>query len=225
MFKNNNLSCRMKGSKAMNKLSPAVMALAVMAFAGVASAQENVDVTGDAPARCTLPDSWTFVTANGGAAGSTFSGTTWSIPANAFATANAAAVTGQEYAIRIRGVGFCNVSHQIKLKSLRGGLLNGNVGDPVPAGFANLRVMNYEANWSASALGSTERVPFGPMAELDPTSAGQEATAAFVVSDALAPPGARSFDVRLGMVRDTLSAPLVAGNYTDQLVVTLAPNP
>lgn len=225
MIKYNSLSRLMKGSKAMNTLSPAVMALAVMAFAGAAAAQENVDVTGDAPARCTLPESWTFVTANGGASASTFSGTTWTLPSNAFAMTDATAVTGLEYAIRIRGVGFCNVSHRIKLKSLRGGLLNGDVGGPVPAGFSNLRAMNYEANWSASPLGSTQRVPFGPMAELDPTGAGQEATAAFVVSDALAPPGSRSFDVRLGMARDGLTLPLVAGIYSDQLVVTLSPNP
>lgn len=42
------------------------------------------------------------------------------------------------------------------------------------------------------------------------------------MSGALAPPGNRTFDIRLGMQRGPLTTPLIAGNYSDAVTVTIA---
>lgn len=205
-------------------ISLAASAMVALA-AGTAVAQENVELEGQSPAICTLPDSWSFVTGFNGASSGTFSGTTWTIPSSVLAGPDAAPVSGGEYAIRIRGTGVCNVSHTIQLKSARGGL-TADAASPPPPGFANRGSMRYEAQWSQFPLGSTSNGAFGPQAGFTPTTAGQQSSpAAYVVSASLAPPGERAFDIRMGLQRPGGSQPLLAGAYSDQLTVTLSANP
>lgn len=200
-------------------------AAAVLLGAGVAVAQEDVEITGNSPGRCVLPETWTFVSANGGASAAGFGGTTWTIPPAALADGMATPATGPEYAIRIRGLGFCNISHRIQLSSLKGGLVGGTPGAP-PPGFANRRAMSYEAQWSTAPLGDSGRGAFGPQVSFTPAAAGAvSAPALYTVSNTLAPPGSRAFDLRMGLQRDPLAGPLVAGAYSDQLTVTLSANP
>jgi hypothetical protein len=205
----------------MKTIISLITAGAVLASAGAAFAVDPaVNVSGNAPGVCTLPDTWTFVTGlNGGASGQ-FSGHTWTIPESALVS-NGDTIEGQESAIRIRGNGFCNVSHTIQLQSSNGGL---KADTPAPAGFTDARPMSYEAQWSTAPVGSTSRGPFGPQATLDPTAPGQmSAPAVYNVGPSLAPPGARAFDIRMGMQRPLGSLPLIAGHYTDTVTVTLSP--
>lgn len=201
-------------------------AAAVLLSAGVAVAQEDVEVTGNSPVRCELPEAWTFVSANGGANASGFGGTTWTIPPAALADATATPATGLEYAIRIRGQGFCNVSHRIQLSSQKGGLAGGAPGEAPPPGFANRRTMSYEAQWSTAPLGDSGRGAFGPSVSFTPATAGAVSSpAVYTVSNTLAPPGSRAFDLRMGLQRGPMAGPLLAGAYSDQLTVTLSANP
>jgi len=203
-------------------ISMAATVLALAAAGAVQAQDPQVEVAGTAEAQCTLPDSWSFVSQNGGASGAQFSGTTWTIPDAALADANSLAVSGAEYAIRVRGVGFCNASHTIRLQSARGGLVAGDPTTPAPAGFAKRRAMQYGAHWSGNG-GPDNRNPFGPAASFTPTVPGQQSGVAnYAVSGALAPPGNRTFDVRLGMQRGPLAAPLIAGAYSDSVIVTIA---
>ncbi|MBB4082327.1 hypothetical protein [Brevundimonas lenta] len=197
-----------------------ITAIATVAVASSALAQDpqNVTVSGVAEKICTLPASWAFVSGAAGAAGSQFSGNTWTIPETAFADGSSQAVTGSEYAIRIRGTGSCNASHTIRLQSSRGGLRAGDVSAPVPAGFANGRPIRYEAYWSGGVGGGA----FGPQTALTASTPGQQSNLTnYVVSGSLAPPGVRTFDLRLGMNRGALAAPLVAGVYSDTVTVTI----
>lgn len=206
--------------------SPLLAAVMLLGSAAVAhAAPPSIALTGSVDAVCTLPVVWTNVSQFGGAAASQFAGKTWTIPPDAFAGADATGVTGDEYAIRIRGVGFCNTSHTISLQSVRGGLAAGFTGSAPPNGFANKRAMRYEAQWSAEPVGSAGAGAFGPQVQLAPTVAGQTSYANYIVSAALAPPGHRAFDIRLGLQRGSLATPLVSGNYSDIITVTLAPNP
>lgn len=198
---------------------------ALLLSAGLASAQNvpaEVSLTGSAERLCTLPATWSFVSQNGGASSSGFSGTTWTIPTAALANNVSNAVSGAEYAIRIRGTGFCNASHTIQLESSRGGLVAGDPAAAAPAGFSNRRNMAYSAHWSGNG-GPDNRNPFGPAAAFEPIAAGEQSLPAnYIVSGALAPPGNRSFDIRLGMQRGVLTTPLIAGNYSDAVTVTIA---
>ena len=209
----------------MKKLVSASAAALVLVTAGAAAAQtipSEVELTGTAERLCTLPDTWSFVSQNGSASGADFSGTTWTIPQAALADSSSNAVSGVEYAIRIRGTGFCNASHTIRLQSARGGLVAGDPSVAAPAGFAKRRSMKYGAHWSGNG-GPDNRNPFGPSVEFTPTVAGQQSgTANYVVSGSLAPPGNRIFDIRLGMQRGPLAAPLIAGAYNDSVTVTIA---
>ena len=214
--------------KIMKTIVGAIAAVAVVGAAPAAFAQDDVQIEGQAEALCTLPTAWTYVTGTGGAGSSQFDGTTWSITPSHFADAEGDAVVSGELAIRIRGDGFCNTSHTIQLTSLRGGLAAGAIADPgpgvAPAGFANRRNLRYEAYWSAYPLGNSNNGAFGAQASLNASSPGQTTSAAYVVSGTRAPPGNRAFDIRIGMPRGALSAPLVGGVYSDQVTVTLSPS-
>jgi hypothetical protein len=207
------------------KILISVASAALVLSAGVAAAQTTpavVSLNGSAERACTLPPSWSFVSQNGGASGANFTGTTWTIPAAAFADATSNAAIGAEYAIRVRGTGFCNASHTIRLQSSRGGLVAGDPAVAAPSGFTKRRAMTYGAHWSGAG-GPDNRNPFGPSVEFTPASAGQQsAPANYVVSGSLAPPGNRIFDIRLGMQRGALASPLIAGTYSDSVTVTIA---
>ena len=203
-------------------ISITAAALAIAAAGAVQAQDSEVAVAGTAEASCTLPDSWSFVSQNGGASGANFSGTTWTIPEAALAGPGAIPTAGAEYAIRVRGTGFCNASHTIRLQSTRGGLVTGDPSEPAPAGFVKRRAMNYAAHWAGNG-GTDNRNPFGPQASFTPSTPGQQSGVAnYVVSGALAPPGNRIFDVRMGFNRGPLTTPLVAGAYSDSVTVTIA---
>ncbi|MDO9337895.1 MAG: hypothetical protein Q7T61_15980 [Caulobacter sp.] len=206
----------------MKILSSVIAATALLAVAGAASAADPITIGGSAEKVCTLPDSWAFVSSGGGQLNGTFSGTTWTIPESALADASSVAVTGSEYAIRVRGFGTCNASHTIRLQSTRGGLVTGAPASAAPNGFANRRSMHYEAYWSDNGAGANT-VAFGPKAAIATVNTpGQQAVANYNVSGALAPPGNRAFDIRLGMLRGALATPLIAGAYSDTVVITIA---
>lgn len=217
----------------MNKLVSIIAAGAAMVAAGQASAEtpaaspSSVEVGGAAPAICTLPASWSFISGNAGATGVGFAGTTWTIPASAFADSAANPVaTPTDYAIRIRGAGFCNTSHRIELRSANGGLVN-LASTPAPAGFSNYRPMSYQAHWLGvgTPTGSGTSGILGPRVVVNANLPGSSPSAGadYVVSGTLAPPGARSFDLRLSLPRGAAALPLVAGNYSDSVTVTLSP--
>lgn len=205
----------------MKTLISITAAAFALGTAGAALAQDpQVEVAGTAEAQCTLPGSWSVESTFNGATG--FGGSTWNIPSSALATADGMAVSGGEYALRVRGVGFCNASHTIQLQSSRGGLVVGDPSTSPPAGFANRRNMKYEAHWSGGG-GPGTRTPFGPATGFTPTTPGQLSNAAnYQVSGALAPPGNRTFDVRMGLQRGALATPLIAGDYSDTVTVTIA---
>lgn len=192
-------------------------ATAALASAGAALAEDSVTVNGTAERICTLPSSWAFVSAGGGANGANFTGTTWTIPEAAFSDAASIAVPGAEYAIRVRGTGICNTAHTIRLTSGKGGLVSDSSAS-APTGFANRRAMKYDAYWSDNGSNA-----YGPTISYTPTTAGQQSTVAnYVVSNTRPPPGNRTFDVRLGLQRGAIAQPLVAGAYSDTLTVTIA---
>lgn len=199
-------------------------AMAVLGLAGVAAAQDssNVDMTGTAEARCTLPVSYTFVSGNAGANGGQFSYQVWNIPQSALVESNGMPVAGPGYAIRVRGQGFCNTSHTISVESARGGLAQGNQGDTPPAGFSNRRDMIYRAYWSNGAPGGSAG-PVGPSADVTASAPGAQNTVNYTVSGVLPPPGHHVFDVVMSLQRPASATPLVAGYYWDVLTVTLSP--
>ena len=197
--------------------------LALLTSAGYASASDElVNVTANAPAICALPNTWTVNSTTSGANAGQFSGTTWTIPESQFATSSAMAFQGGEIAIRLRGQGICNTSHTIQVASARGGLTAGDATVAPPSGFTNRRAIRYEAYWVASGQ-SSSTVALGPKAVLNASAPGAGPAVPYVVSSALAPPGNRSFDIRIGMPRGPLSAPMLAGDYSDTVTVTLAP--
>lgn len=199
------------------------VSLALITGAGSASAaDELVNITANAPVICALPNTWSVNSTTSGASAAQFSGTTWTIPSSQFATASATAVSGAEIAIRLRGQGICNTSHTIQVASARGGLTAGDAEAAPPAGFTNRRAIRYEAYWVASGQ-SSSTVALGPKAVLNASAPGSGPAVPYVVSSALAPPGNRSFDIRIGMPRGAISAPMLAGDYSDTVTVTLAP--
>ncbi len=199
-------------------------AAAILGFAGPAFAVpppgEQVQVTGSAEAICTLPASYIVASANGGAAAGQFSGSTWTIPEAAITNAASQSLGGVETAIRVAGTGFCNSSHIITITSLNGGMVTGGGGTP-PAGFSNRRTMNYAAHWQTltSPTGGPG-TPFGPSASIVADVPNETDTKIYTVSGSLPPPGSRRFDVRMGVVPQA-GVRMVAGNYTDTIVVSL----
>lgn len=208
-------------------ISIIALAAAALGTAGTATAQstpQSVTVGGSAPAVCTLPASYTFVSGNAGASGNQFSFQVWSIPQSALVDSSGMPTTGAGYAIRVRGMGFCNTSHTISVQSARGGLAQGDQGAAPPTGFANRRAMTYQASWSNGAPGGSA-APVGPRAEFTAVATpGVQNTVDYIVSDALPPPGSRPFDVVMSLQRPPLGTPLVAGYYWDTLTVTLSPS-
>lgn len=211
-----------------------VAALAVSATPALAQTttdDANVDVIGNAPPICSLPTTWTAVSWTGGASSGQFTGNTWTIPANVLANPNGnGVVTSTEYAIRIRGEAMCNTSHRITLTSQNGGLVNeAYTGSPPPApiGFTWKRRMIYNAQWqNDSGPGTGSPVPPAKgiqnwgVINFVPTAAG---TSEVYTHDNKAPPGERNFDIRMGVLREATSGPLLAGLYQDVITVTLEP--
>lgn len=199
-------------------------AAALLAASGAAVAEDqDIAVTANAPAICSLPATWAFHSSTSGASSGQFNGTTWNIPPSQLAAANGTAVTAGEIAIRIRGSGVCNTSHTIEVSSARGGLTAaGDASEAAPAGFAKRRPILYEAYWVASGV-SSSTVPLGPKAVVNADQPGESGVANYVVSDGLAPPGNRNFDIRIGMNRGAMANPLLAGAYSDTVTVTLSP--
>ena len=194
---------------------------AALGTAGTASAQaspQSVTVGGSAPAICTLPVSYSFVSGNAGATGSQFSFQVWNIPQSALVNSSGMPVSGDGYAIRVRGTGFCNSAHTISVQSARGGLAQGNQGAAAPTGFANRRAMTYRAYWSNGQAGGSA-APIGPQAELNAVAT----PGASNVSAQQLPKATTPFDVVMSLQRPPLGTPLVAGYYWDTLTVTLSP--
>lgn len=211
------------GTQIMRAVLPLAAAAIAVLGAGAAAAQspQSVTVEGTAERSCTLPDSWTVTNLAGGAAAGQFSGTTWTIPEALFVNASSQSAAGADVGLRIRGAGFCNASHTLRMQSARGGLVAGDPGDPAPAGFSRRRPVRYDAFWSNGSGGA-----FGPAAIFTPASPGAQSNAAsFAVSNALAPPGNRGFDVRFILDRTSPGATMVAGAYSDTVTITLALNP
>lgn len=217
-----------RGNPAMKTMFAISAAAALLAGAGAAAAQDAgpaVELLANAPEMCTLPDTLAFHSSTGGA-GSVV-GNTWTVSPSLFANANGTAASGGEVAIRLRGEGFCNVSHQITVTSERGGLASDETQEQdyvLPAGFADRRAIRYEAYWVASGT-SSSTVPLGPKANLLASPGNLTTTANYTVSGLLPPPGNRAFDLRIGMARPAIAAPLLAGDYADTVTVTLSPQP
>jgi hypothetical protein len=208
-------------------------ALTALATPALAANPQSVDVIGNAQAICTLPTSWSFVSAAGGAGGGQFSGNTWTIPASALADAAGIATnTNAEYAIRVRGEAMCNTGFEITLRSENGGLVNttytGATPPQPPAGFTWKRKMIYNANWQnditpgtsvnppaigASNWGVVNFIPTAP-GDSDSYDHGNKA-----------PPGIRNFDIRMGVIRDAGQGPLLRGDYQDVITIDLTPRP
>jgi hypothetical protein len=204
----------------------------VLAAAGASAAQENVNVTGEAEAMCTLPDTWRYVSNSYGAvAGGNFDAgsRTWNIPSNLVAGPDGmAGGGGGEVAIRIRGESFCNAAHTITLESERGGLV---ADAAAAAGFANRREMRYSAYWSDAPVGSNSgpNSPYGGNSRgvnnWVPSIAGDSTSRTFTIDDSVGPPGYRPFDIRLSLPRgaaQTPSLPLISGDYNDTITVTIS---
>lgn len=195
--------------------------VALLAGAGTAAAQEEVEVAGEAEAMCAFTGDWDSVSVAGGASLGDFNGSAWNFPSSALANSSGQPVTGGEYAIRIRAEGSCNTSHTITVTSARGGLSAVADGSAPPSGFANRRTLNYGVYWSNGSGGA-----YGPSSSQiqnwQPSTPGQSLTRTFTVSGSWAPPGVRGFDIRMGMARPAMATPLIQGAYSDTLTVTLA---
>ena len=211
------------GGTTMKLFASLALGAIALAAAGAASAQV-VDMTGTAEAECHLPNTWQFISANNLPGGNFTSGTnTWNIPSALVADANGMASGGgsSDVAIRLRGTSFCNTAHTISLTSQNGGLVA--AAAPV-AGFANRRTMKYDAYWSdgGNAFGGNSR----SVQNFYPTTPGQSATATYTIVDGVPPPGNRTFDIRMGLMRNTPNIPaqpMLSGTYQDVLTVTLTP--
>ena len=217
-----------RGNPAMKSMIAISAAAAVLVGAGAAAAQDPaVELLANAPDMCTLPAAFGYHSSTGGAGAGQLSGNTWNIPPAQFATSTGAAVTGQEIAIRLRGTGFCNISHTITVTSARGGLTSNDAGEDeytLPPGFADRRAIHYEAYWVANGTaGGTAAL--GPKADLMASSNNLTHTAFYTLGATRPPPGNRFFDLRIGMPRGAMATPLLAGDYSDTVTVTLSPQP
>jgi hypothetical protein len=191
-------------------------AAALASLATAASAQTSasdsteVEIIGTAEAFCSLPSSWQAVSSTNNVSLSQFNGHTWTIPTNLVAsTAGNAVNSTAEVAIRVRGQAACNTTHTITLTSANGGLKAAAAEDAAPAGFEYKRRMIYNANWRDESWGVFNWVP---------TSEGASTT---YDHGARVPPGNHEFDVRMGLLRDPTNAPMLAGDYSDQLTITI----
>lgn len=181
--------------------------------AAQAQAQDDqtIQIIGTAEAFCTLPDNWQYASSTGNVSSSQFSGHTWTIPAALVATSNGnAVVSSDEVSIRVRGQAACNTTHIITLTSVNGGLAHAASVNSPPGGFTRSRRMTYDANWRDTSWGVFNWVPSAP---------GDSIT---YDHGARVPPGSHEFDIRMGLLRDPTNSPMVAGTYTDQLIVTIS---
>lgn len=214
---------RPQGGNAVKAIAASFAGFALLAAAGAASAQspQGVAVGGTAAQVCYLPPSFTFSNDTGNGTGQ-FSGNTWTIPSTSIANANGTAVAGEELAIRITGAGFCNTAHRIGVSVTNGGLRRNGQEAP-PAGFANSRPVKIDAHWANPNASSYAR-RFGPgIWDFVPNQPFAGATQDWVATPANGVPGARPFDVRLAVLRPAASMPLVAGDYSELVTVTLTP--
>lgn len=199
----------------MKAIVPFLSALALTGVATPAlaqsSQQQSVDIVGTAEAFCTLPTSWQFVSSTNNVSSSQFSGTTWSInPALLADNSGNGIISSTEVAIRVRGHASCNTTHTITLQSTNGGLAHDSANPP-PPGFQSSRHMIYDAYWTGqTSWGISGWIPTAPGATKVYDHVGK------------APPGVHDFDVRMGLVRDGSAGPMVAGTYSDNLVVTIS---
>ncbi|WP_144037776.1 hypothetical protein [Sphingopyxis sp. KK2] len=187
-------------------------ALATLATPALAqSAQtQSVDIIGTAEAFCTLPTTWQYASSTTGVSSSQFQGNTWTIPSALIANSSGMAIASNaEVAIRVRGQGACNTTHNITLQSTNGGLAHLASASNPPAGFARNRRMEYQANWRDTNWGIFGWVP---------TAAGSSNSYNHGSTQA---PGLRDFDVRMEVFRDATAAPMLAGAYSDNLVITI----
>ena len=204
----------------MNCISLAAGA-ALMVFAAPAFA-ESINVGGTAATICRLPNEWSTRTSVGGAIG-TFAGTTWTIPTASFSQANGQPNIAGEIALRISGPAFCNSLHTIQISSANGGLRNTTMAQ-APANFSNIREVKYDAHWANNGLTGTAR-RIGPgIVDWIPSGPGQSKTAIWNAANGI--PGVSYFDLRLSVRRrdGDLDKPLVAGDYSDIVTVTLTPS-
>jgi hypothetical protein len=187
-------------------------ALATFATPALAQSNASVDVTGTAEAFCTLPTNWQFASSTNNVSSSQFSGNTWTIPSSLFVNSSGVGINSSaEVAIRVRGQGACNTSHSITLQSTNGGLTHAaSVGNTPPPGFEFHRRMAYNANWRDTSWG---------IFNWTPTTAGASTTYDHGVRPA---PGLRDFDVRMELYRDPTTAPMLAGAYNDNLIITIS---
>ena len=171
----------------------------------------SIDIIGTAEAFCSLPSTWQAVSSTNNVSLSQFNGHTWTIPGNLVAnTAGNAVNSTAEVAIRVRGDAACNTTHTITLSSANGGLKAQAASETPPDGFEYRRRMIYNANWMNETWGIFNWVP---------TSEGASTT---YDHGARVPPGNHKFDVRMGLLRDPTNAPMLAGDYSDQLTITIA---
>ena len=196
----------------MKAIVPTLGAVLLTGLATPALAQDtqSVDIIGTAEAFCTLPTDWTFVSSTNNVAGSSFAGHTWTInPALLADNTGNGIVSNAEVAIRVRGQARCNTTHQIELTSTNGGLAHAASATNPPPGFQRTRRMTYNANWTNTNWGITNWVPNAPGASITYNHGAK------------APPGEHDFDVRMGLLRDPTTGPMIAGSYTDNLIVTI----
>lgn len=198
----------------MKAIIPALGAVLLTGVATPAFAQnsQSVDIIGTAEAFCTLPTNWQYVSSTSNVSASQFSGRTWAINPTLLAdnTGNGI-VSNTEVAIRVRGQGSCNTTHTITLTSTNGGLAHGASSANPPPGFQRTRRMIYNANWTDQPTwGITNWVPTGPGSSITYDHGSK------------APPGVHNFDIRMGLLRDPTTGPMLAGSYSDQLIVTIS---
>ena len=186
--------------------------LATLATPALAQNSQSVDIIGTAEAFCTLPTTWQFASSTNNVSSSQFSGNTWTIPSSLFVNSSGIGINSSaEVAIRVRGQGACNTTHTITLQSTNGGLRNAaSVGNTPPDGFEYHRRMAYNANWRDTGWG---------IIDWTPTTAG--ASTSYNHGSSV-PPGIRDFDVRMELYRDPTTAPMLAGSYNDNLIITVS---
>lgn len=204
-----------EGMPVMKHILRALSAVALMASAAPALAADDstpIDIIGTAEAFCSLPTTWQYVSSTSNVNASQFAGTTWTIPSTLLADAEGnGIVSATDVAIRVRGQAICNTTHTITLTSQNGGLANEDTLTSPPPGFENSRRMIYNANWRDKPGWGVFN--WTPQAPGDTTSYDHGSKA---------PPGIHDFDVRMGLLRDPTAGPMVAGTYTDQLVITIS---
>lgn len=209
------------------KTTVSLAAAATMAFAAPALAQpsseDGVTVFGNAEAYCTLPTIWAGQSGTTGMGATRWNGTTLSIPSSLLAETTGAAITGGVTPVaRIRGTGSCNTSHRIRLQSVNGGLVHESGADtPAPQGFIKRRAVTYEAFWR-NVVDGVANTGWG-VHNWTPSAPGEfSPTYNYVIGAANRPnPGERGFEVVVELSRAGPGGVMLAGQYSDQLIVTI----